>query len=140
VEKYFGAEHIAGTADSAAALADLITEDRFIDNVIFFCGDQRRDELPRILEQNDIDVNEITVYQTMAIPHRVDKFYNAILFFSPSAVESFFSINKVPSQTILFAIGDTTAGTIKQFSNNKIITSDKPGKENLVQHMIEYLT
>jgi uroporphyrinogen-III synthase len=140
VEKYFGAGNIAGTANAAAELAGLITKDRFIDNVIFFCGDQRREELPRILEQNNIEVNEIVVYQTMAVPHPVNKLYHGIIFFSPSAVESFFSVNTLPPQTILFAIGNTTATTIKQFSNNTIITSDAPEKEKLVQQMIEYFT
>jgi len=139
-EKYFGASRIAGTANSATELAKLIASDRFIDSVIFFCGDQRRDELPMILEQNNIDVNEIVVYQTKAMPNPVKKFYHGILFFSPSAVVSFFSINKAATQTILFAIGDTTAATIKQFSNNTVITSDTPGKQNLVQKMIEYFT
>jgi uroporphyrinogen-III synthase len=138
VEQYFGAASIAGTAASAAELAELIVEDRSTDNVIFFCGDQRREELPSILEQNNIDVNEIVVYQTTAVPHKISKLYHGVLFFSPSAVESFFSINKLPAQTILFAIGKTTATTIKKFSNNTTIISDAPGKENLVQKMMEY--
>lgn len=138
VEKYFGAGTIAGTADSAAALAAVIAEDRFIDNVIFFCGNQRRDELPDILRKNDIEVTEIVVYQTIAVPHKITKEYNGVLFFSPSAVESFFSNNKLPQQTILFAIGATTANTIKKFSDNTTVISDKPGKENLVKKMMEY--
>ena len=140
VKKYFGERKIAGTANSAAELAELIVEDSMIDEVIFFCGDQRRDELPAILKNNDIDVNEITVYQTIAIPHKIDKTYNGILFFSPSAVESFFRKNKIPATTILFAIGSTTANEIKKYSNNKIIISDEPGKENLVEKMMEYFT
>lgn len=140
IQEYFGEERIAGTANDAAALAALIAEDRFTDEVIFFCGDQRRDELPVILRQHDIDVNEIVVYQTIATPHKIEKEYFGILFFSPSAVQSFFSKNKVVEKTILFAIGNTTANEIKKFSSNKIITSDEPGKENLVQKMIEYFT
>ncbi|MGG9960392.1 uroporphyrinogen-III synthase [Ferruginibacter sp. SUN106] len=139
-EEYFGADKIAGTANSAAELANVIAGDRFIDEVIFFCGDQRRDELPDILRQNNVEVNEITVYQTIAVPHKITTAYHGILFFSPSAVESFFSNNKIPEQTILFAIGNTTAATIKKFTNNKIIISDAPGKENLVQRMMEYFT
>lgn len=138
VEKYFGEASIAGTADNAAALAERIAEDRFADNVIFFCGNQRRDELPDILRKNDIEVDEIVVYNTMAVPYKITKEYNGILFFSPSAVESFFSNNKLPQQTILFAIGATTANTIKKFSNNTTIISDKPGKENLVRKMMLY--
>ncbi len=140
VQEYFGEGSIAGTANSAAELAELITEDRFIDEIIFFCGDQRRDELPAILRQNNVEVNEIIVYHTIAVPHKITKLYNGILFFSPSAVESFFSNNTITERTILFAIGNTTATAIKKFTNNTIIISDAPGKENLVQKMMEYYT
>ena len=140
IKEYFGEERIAGTANDAAALAELIAEDRFTDEVIFFCGDQRRDELPDILRQHDIEVNEIVVYQTIEVQHKVKKEYHGILFFSPSAVRSFFKPNKINEKTILFAIGNTTANEIKKFSKNKIIISDEPGKENLVQKMIEYFT
>jgi uroporphyrinogen-III synthase len=138
VQEYFGEGSIAGTANAATELATLIAEDRFIDSVIFFCGDQRRDELPAILRQNNIEVNEIIVYQTIAVPHKITTTYGGILFFSPSAVESFFSNNTVAARTILFAIGNTTATAIKKYTNNKIIISDAPGKENLVQKMMEY--
>lgn len=138
IREYFGEERIAGTADDAAALAERIAEDRFTDEVVFFCGDQRRDELPEILKQHDIEVNEIVVYQTIEISHKISKDYFGILFFSPSAVRSFFKTNKVSGKTILFAIGNTTAAEIKKFSSNKIIISDEPGKENLVTKMIGY--
>lgn len=138
VKKYFGEEAIAGIADSASELAELIVDEGEDSEVIFFCGDQRRDELPEILKNNDIDVNEIVVYETVAVPHKVDKQYHGILFFSPSAVESFFGNNKIPSSTVLFAIGNTTANTLKKFSTNKIIISDEPGKESLFRKMIEY--
>ncbi|MES2850459.1 MAG: uroporphyrinogen-III synthase [Bacteroidota bacterium] len=140
IKEYFGEERITGTANDASALAELIAEDRFTDEVIFFCGDQRRDELPDILRQHDIDVNEIVVYQTIEVPRKIDKFYHGILFFSPSAVRSFFKSNKLAEKTVAFAIGNTTAAEIKKFSNNKIIISDEPGKENLVQKMMEYFT
>lgn len=138
VEKYFGDGLLSGTAGSASELADLIIEESEGEDVIFFCGDQRRDDLPAILRRNDIEVNEIIVYETFPVPHKISKEYFGILFFSPSAVESFFSVNKIAGQTILFAIGNTTADAIKKISNNKIIISDMPGKDNLVEMMIEY--
>ncbi len=140
VSNYFGEEKIAGTANDAAELAELIVEDANTDEVIFFCGDQRRDELPGILRNNDIEVNEIIVYQTIVVPHKINKTYHGILFFSPSAVTSFFKQNKLPGTTILFAIGNTTANEIKKYTTNKIIISDEPGKENLVRVMMEYFT
>ena len=140
VKKYFGEEAIAGSAESAAELAELIVEEDNSDDIFFFCGEQRRDELPDILRSNDIDVNEIVVYQTIQVKHKIEKTYHGILFFSPSAVQSFFSNNKISDKTILFAIGNTTATEIKKYANNKIITGDEPGKENLVTEMIRYYT
>lgn len=140
VEKYFGQEKIAGSANDATSLAQLIVEDRFTDEVIFFCGDQRRDELPGILSGHGIEVNEIIVYQTVAVPHKTDKIYRGIIFFSPSAAESFFRNNKLPGTTILFSIGNTTANEIKKYTTNKIIISDEPAKAALVKKVIEYFT
>lgn len=138
VKKYFGEEAIAGEADSAEELAEVIVKKDNSDELLFFCGDQRRDELPAILQNNDIRVNEIVVYRTIIIKNKIEKAYRGILFFSPSAVQSFFSNNKISDQTILFAIGNTTANEIKKHTNNKIIISDKPGKENLVMKMIRF--
>ena len=140
VKQYFGEHTIAGTASDASELAALIVEEAMTDEVIFFCGDQRREELPGILNEAGIEVDEIIVYQTIELPHEVKKKYHGILFFSPSAVRSFFKKNKLDEKTIGFAIGNTTANEIKNFSNNKVIISDEPGKENLVQKMIEYFT
>src|SRR5687768_2783167 len=70
VARHFGEEQIIGRADDAAALAELITENEEVEEIIFFCGEQRRDELPEILQQHDIEVNEIIVYQTIELPHR----------------------------------------------------------------------
>ncbi len=140
VKKYFPLSVIGATASSATELAELIIEQSVTDEVVFFCGDLRRDELPALLKQHGIDVNEIIVYQTMLVPHRIQKDYLGILFFSPSSVESFFMNNKIGANTILFAIGNTTASTIRKHTPNKILVPDEPGKENLVEKMIEYFT
>ena len=129
---YFGEEKIAGTAASAAELAELIIENKEDGEVIFFCGDQRREELPGLLEKNCIDVREVVVYQTIEVPHKIEKTYAGVLFFSPSAVDSFFRNNKLNEKTIVFAIGNTTAGTVKKHCRNTIITADEPGKAELV--------
>jgi uroporphyrinogen-III synthase len=138
VKKYFGEASIGGTGDNATELAELVAEESFTNEVIFFCGDQRRDELPEILRSNDMNVNEITVYHTIPTPQLVKKNYNGVLFFSPSAVDSFFSVNTLNSTTMLFAIGQTTAAAIKKHTGAGIITAGKPGKENLLEKAINY--
>lgn len=146
VKEYFGEELIADTAKDATELAEKIAEDE-VDEIIFFCGDKRRDELPTILNKYNIDVTEIEVYQTNMVQHTIEKSYNGVLFFSTSAVESFFSTNDLNDKTVLFAIGNTTASAIKKYlpadsagSTNKIIVADEPGKSNLVEKAVKYFT
>jgi len=136
--KYFGEQSVGTVGNNAAELADRIISDKNIKQVVFFCGDQRREELPGRLRQNGITVQEIIVYHTISTPHKIDKAYDGILFFSPSAVQSYFYANVVLPSTILFAIGQTTADAIKTFTDNTVITSDKPGKDDLVKRMFEF--
>ena len=140
VRKYFGTQSIAGLADNAEELADEIVNFSDINEVIFFCGDQRRPELPDQLHQKGIEVEEIVVYQTIPIPHKLKRSYDGVLFFSPSAVNSFFKLNKGREGTIFFAIGNTTAAEIKMHTKNKIIVSDEPSKERLVEMAIEFFS
>lgn len=138
VKEFFGDNSIAGTADNATDLAWLIIEEGETEEVIFFCGDQRRDELPSILQNNGIGVTEITVYETIATPVLIKQHYNGILFFSPSAVDSFFSVNKVTGNTVLFAIGATTAAAIKKRSQAAVVVGDSAGKQALAEKAINY--
>ncbi len=140
VKKYFGEKSIIDTAENATALAEKIIENEMPEEVIFFCGDQRRDELPQLLKEESVAVNEIVVYETIPVPHKLSKTYTAILFFSPSAVESFFSANRAEEKTIFFAIGNTTAGSIKSHCSNRVLVADAPGKDELVKDMISFFT
>ncbi len=137
VKEIFGEKNIAGTADNASALADSIIKTS-IKNIVFFSGDQRRDELPEKLKKNHIEVEEIVVYKTIETPELISKSYDAILFFSPSAVQSFFSKNTINDNTQIFAIGSTTARAAEPYASKPIIIAEKPGKENLVNLAIKH--
>jgi len=139
VAAYFGEDSIAGTADSAANLAKTIIRDAQADEVYFFCGDQRRDELPSILSPVGIVLHEIVVYETIATPHKLTEAFAGVLFYSPSAVDSFFIHNKLAEHALAFAIGTTTSHAIEKYAGNKIIIADEPGKEQLVAKAIEIL-
>lgn len=137
-EKYFGADAVTGTASSAAALAELIVDALPAKEIIYFCGNLRRDELPQILEEHGFEVDEIIVYKTTLVPRKIVKHYHGILFFSPSAVESFFTLNKADDNTVFFAIGTTTAAAIRSHCDNKIITADAQSKEEMLEKVKEY--
>lgn len=137
IEKSFPGAQIISFAKNASQLADIIIANNEKE-VVFFCGDIRREELPDKLQKAGIDVNEMVVYKTIETPVLLDKVYDGIMFFSPSAVRSFFGVNKVSGGPVFFAIGNTTATEIKKYSKNDIIITDEPGKEELVKQVINY--
>lgn len=138
VKKYWHYKCISATAKDSAELAQRLLNDN-ITEVHFFCGNKRREELPSLLQNKGINVNELVIYETIEIPVKITKSYKAIVFFSPSAVHSFFQQNQLPDSTILFAIGNTTAKTIRQFCSNEIVISDFPAKNQLVERAIEMM-
>ena len=139
VMEAFPMAELAGTSSSAKALAQLILA-KEVNEVVFFCGNKKRDELPGILKHNGVVVHEVVVYETEERPSALTKEYDGILFFSPSAVTSFFKTNKVPKHTQLFAIGKTTAETLRQYANRKIIVADASDKSELAKQAITYLS
>lgn len=138
-KKYFGEENIKETASTAAKLAEKIMPAINEKEVIFFCGNLRRSELPDALRKKGIEVKEVIVYKTSLVPVSINKRYDAVLFFSPSAAESFFSKNSVPRNTALFVMGETTAVSIKKYSTNQIITGDEPDKNKLISQAIKFV-
>lgn len=124
-------KNILAVASNASALAKKIIEHE-VKEIIFFCGNKRRDELPAILKEAGIKVHEVIVYETVETPAIVTDDFDAVLFFSPSAVQSFFSVNQLKKHTVCFAIGETTADSIADFTDNKIIISESPGQEMML--------
>ncbi len=139
VEKFLTGASIPAFANDAASLALEITKQiPAIEKTTFFCGDKRLDTLPHLLSEQGITVDEIEVYETIETPKTISKIYNAILFFSPSCVNSFFSANKIPCETVLFAIGNTTAKAIKEKTNNLVMISNEPSKKRVLENAINY--
>lgn len=141
VSKIFGEEKVSGAANSAAELSEVILQDGEIKKVIFFCGKQRREELPEKLNSAGIEVEEIVVYETFETPLKISrKLYDGILFFSPSAVKSFFSLNKINEQTHIFAIGKTTADAIHQHIKKELVIAETPGEEEIIDKVIAHFS
>jgi len=138
VSERFGEDAIAGTADSAEDLARMIIGSAAGKAVTFFCGDQRREELPVLLRQAGFLVHEKVVYRTVLQPQKISRHYDGIAFFSPSAVESFFLVNEVDAATGFFAIGRTTAAAIHARTGREAMISNQPDKEVLIQQMIAH--
>jgi uroporphyrinogen-III synthase len=128
---------IVDTAENASGLAKKIIENG-VQELVFFCGDRRRDELPTILSGSGIVVEEIIVYRTIETPVTQTGNLDGVMFFSPSGVQSFFSVNQLNKNTVCFAIGETTASIIRDYTDNKIITSEFPRQQSLTATVAFY--
>ena len=134
----FGNKNIIASADNGELLAEEIIKHPSIKEIFFFCGDQRREVLPEKLRSRGIELKELVVYSTIESPQSISKRYDGILFFSPSAVRSFFAVNAILNSPQLFAIGNTTAKEIKSFTPLPIIISPHPDKKELVDLVIRH--
>lgn len=123
-------------ANSAEELADEMLLNKDIKEVYFFCGNLRRDELPEILSENNIKVNEVEVYSTNFKPTKIKSTYDGILFFSPSSVKSYL-LKNTDTQSVAFCIGNTTASeAIDDFEN--VFVADEPTVENVIKSVNQY--
>jgi uroporphyrinogen-III synthase len=121
--------------DYASDLAEIITLIYANESYTFFSGNLRKETLPKALKAAKVNFNEIQVYETTLTPHKIKNAVNGILFFSPSAVESYLKDNKIKKE-ICFCIGNTTADALDKITKN-IIVADHPSVENVIEDVIE---
>lgn len=112
LKQYYPKAEISGTAMNALELAKIVVQHK-VKKAHFFCGDQRRDELPDYLHHYGVNLTEHIIYETVHTPLKVDKNYDGVMFFSPSAVDSYLKENESNKKTVFFAIGQTTESTLR---------------------------
>lgn len=134
IEKKIG--KVTHIENSAKKLANYLVSTIEEKEVTYFCGNKRRDELPSILAENEIKVNEIECYQTQLTPRKIDEKYNGILFYSPTGIESYLKDNKTNDSTA-FCIGETTATEARKYFKN-VIVSALPTVESVLKSVNEY--
>ncbi|MFA9187198.1 uroporphyrinogen-III synthase [Flavobacterium sp. FBOR7N2.3] len=129
-----GFEVIAYTG-YAADLAEIITLIYKSESYTFFSGNKRRDTLPDALKEAGVTFNEIEVYETTLTPQKIKGTVDAVLFFSPSGVESYLADNKLKNE-ICFCIGETTASALENKTKN-IIVAEQPTIEDVIEAILE---
>jgi uroporphyrinogen-III synthase len=123
-------------SDYAAELASIICNQYPKSSFTFFSGNLRRDILPDALQLAQMKYDEIQVYETILTPHEIHTKPDGILFFSPSAVESYLKANTI-SNEMCFSIGKATAEVIERATQNLII-ANKPTVENVIIQCINH--
>jgi len=113
VEKRIG--EVKHSEKNAKKLAEHLVEFMDGSEVTYFCSDLRLDDLPTILQENNIEVKEIEAYQTKFDSLKVANSVEGVMFYSPSTVKSFKQENTIEDKTIAFCIGETTAKEAKHY-------------------------
>lgn len=127
---------IAETANYGKDLALKITKVYAEENFLFICGKKRHDALPDALKKAGVHLTEVEVYDTQPSPKKIDRIFDGVLFFSPSAVKSYCIKNEL-SGSVAFCIGTTTSAEAKKHTNN-IITATTPSVENVIVQVVKY--
>ena len=118
----------------AADLAEIITLIYANESYTIFSGNLRRETLPEALKEGKVKFNEIQVYETTLTPQKIETSVDAIMFFSPSAIESYLKENKIKNETC-FCIGTTTSSALEGITKN-IVIADQPTIEDVIEEVI----
>ena len=141
VQEYFPNNKIICTAKDGEALAEALVKLNYASApAVFFCGNKRLDTLPFMFKAHQLSLEEVMVYQTQMKSQPIEKHYHGILFFSPSAVDSFFVLNEFPKNTVAFCIGQTTADALTKKLNHPaiVVQAAEHSVESLLEAAIVY--
>lgn len=97
---------------NAKKLAEHLVEYIEGTEVTYFCSDLRLNDLPNILSENNITINEVEAYSTKFASEKIDENAEGVLFYSPSTVKSYLLKNQ--ADKIAFCIGESTAAEAKK--------------------------
>ena len=116
--------------NSATDLANYLVEYMDGTQVTYFHGNLSLEDLPSILEENNIIVNKVEAYRTKLSGKSIPESVEGILFYSPSTIESYLLKNK-PHQ-VAYCIGETTATEArKHFKEVKV--ANIPDVESVIE-------
>lgn len=123
---------VVASKEYASELAEIIVNDFKNETITFFCGNLRRETLPEAFRKANISFKEIEAYETILTPQKMNFGADAILFFSPSGIESYLKDNKITGEKC-FCIGTTTAEALQQITENIIIAKQQTVENVIVQ-------
>jgi uroporphyrinogen-III synthase len=101
---------------------------------IYYCGSMRLDLIPDTLDDLGLSWQEATVYKTLLNPKKWDREYEAVLFFSPSAVRSYLALNSIGSATA-YCIGKTTSAALEKYTK-RVFFPKTPDRKSLMDLLV----
>lgn len=125
-------------ANNALELAEtMIAKFNEIQEISWFCGNLRNNDLPTLLAENGVLVTEYLVYQTQIVSKKIEDELDAILFYSPSGVSGYLKENP-PIDKPVICIGTTTA-TEALNSFEQVYIADETTVESVIEKLKEII-
>jgi len=106
---------------------------------LYCCGSNRLNTVPHGLKAAGFSVKEYIVYETELTPRKTFRDYNVILFFSPSAVESYFRVNNWDKKMVAVSIGHTTSVALTKAGVETILIADEPNELSMLGKLHDFL-
>ena len=131
---------VENVADNASELAEFLIAKGDIKSVVHICGNLKLDTLEVKLKNKGIAYYPYVVYETILLNKKVNvDDYNAIMFYSPSGVKSFFANNKLNNDIVVCCIGETTLDALKKMHPSiKTFRPLQPSSHSMLESIAEY--
>lgn len=117
-------QKVTKKAQNSAELAHFLEKNYKNEAFSFLCGKRRRSEIESFFCANNSSSEVVEIYDTLLTPKTFNSKFDGILFFSPSAVLSFFQTNLWSPKAHGFCIGKTTASTLENYTKNFSIAKE----------------
>lgn len=130
---------VKASAPHAAALAAEIITAKEVREVTHICSNRRRDELPEKLKSSGVTVFDVVAYQTDLTPVKIESSYDAVVFFSPSTIDSFLLLNPFVDVPC-FCIGKTTESHARKANYTETFVPETSREETLIDLLIHHFS
>lgn len=130
-----------GMGVNAEDIARKIITDGNIQNVLHPCGNMVLPVLSEQLGGADINYHSLVVYnnERIVIP-ALEARFDAVLFFSPSGVDSFIQNNPLSKETVYCCIGPTTGDYLRNlYPQHRIIVAEKTSPTAMIKALKQSL-
>lgn len=128
------------TAINAAALAGAIIGVKAVKSLVHICGNLKLETIETQMASAGIKYKSLYVYNTFyADAKPLTEYFDGIMFFSPSGVQSFLRGNSIQPDIIYCCIGQTTADSLRaQNKPAQIIVPEIPSPEAMTVEIARY--
>ena len=128
-------QKVEKTLKNSSKLANFISKKAKNEKFLFCRSNIKNDDFTAFFKKEKIDLKEIVVYNNQPNSVTLDDKFEAIMFYSPSGINSFLKNNKLDSSYCI-CIGDTTASYAKNYSSN-VVSCKTPSIKHVIKKTIK---